>query len=109
MRAEDVRLISNKEIRNFGKIVYIKTYLKMAGGRMHTPHPNPLGPLLAIIYRNHQKSLAYFSHLAPLILFLFTKRQSERWGGGTWRNASLNTFLYGIPAYNWFVKNARFY
>ena len=43
-----------------------KSFLKMAGGRMHTPHPNPLDPILA-----------YFSHFAPLILFFFTKRQSQ--------------------------------
>ena len=57
----------------------------MAGGKMHIFHPNPLGPLLAIIYRNHQKSLAYFSHLTPLILFFFTERQSQR-VGGAWYN-----------------------
>ena len=49
---------------------------------MHTPHPNPLDASHAIIYRNHQKSLAYFSHLAPLILFFFTKRQIQKGGGG---------------------------
>ena len=46
----------------------------------------PLDPLLAISYRNHQKSLAYFSHLAPLVLFFFTKS----WGrkrGWAWPNA----------------------
>ena len=52
----------------------------MAGGRMHTPHPTPLDPLLAIDYRNHQKSLAYFSNLTPLILFYFTKKQSQKGG-----------------------------
>ena len=31
-----------------------KTFLKMAGGMMHTPHPTSL----AISYRIHQKSLA---------------------------------------------------
>ena len=41
------------------------------------PLSYPLDPLLAIRYRNHQKSLAYFSHLAPLILFFFIKRQSQ--------------------------------
>ena len=45
-----------------------KTFLKMADGRMHNPHPTPLDPPLAISYRNHQKSLAYFSHLAPLVV-----------------------------------------
>ena len=52
----------------------------MAGRKMHTPHPTPLYPLLAISCRNHQKSLAYFNHLAPLILFIFTKRQSQKGG-----------------------------
>ena len=47
-----------------------KLFFKVAGGRMHTPHATPL----AISYKNHQKSLAYFSHLAPLVLFFFTKR-----------------------------------
>ena len=50
-----------------------KLFFKMAGGRMHTP--------LAISCRDHQKSLANFSHLAPLILFFFTKKQSQKKGG----------------------------
>ena len=53
----------------------------MAGGRMHIPHPTPLDSPLAISYKNHQKNLAYFSHVAPLVLFLFIKRQSQRGGG----------------------------
>ena len=55
----------------------------MAGGRMHLlhiPHPTPLDSPLAISYRNHQKYLAYFSHLAPLELFFFTERQSQKGG-----------------------------
>ena len=55
-----------------------RTFLKMAGGRMHTPHPTPLNPPLAISYGKHQKSLAYFGHLAPLVLLFFTKRQSQK-------------------------------
>ena len=58
-------------------------FLKMAGGRMHALHPTPFYPRLAISYRiNHQKSLAYFSHLASLILFFFTRRQSQKKRGG---------------------------
>ena len=59
----------------------------MAGERMHTTHPTSLSPPLAISYRNHQKSLAFFSHLAPLtfFFFFFTKKQSQ--GGGAWHNA----------------------
>ena len=63
------------------KLYTSKTFSKTAGGRMHTPHPTPLDPPLAISYKNHQKSLEYFSHLAPLILFFFTKRQNQKGGG----------------------------
>ena len=75
-----------------------KTILKVAGGRMHIPHPTPLDPPLVISCRNHQKSLAYFSHLAPLILFVFTERQESKGGGGAWHNAIapvLSTLLKG--------------
>ena len=34
---------------------------------LKVPQPTPLDPPLAISYKNHQNSLAYFSHLAPLI------------------------------------------
>ena len=60
------------------KLYTSKTFLKMAGGKDAYPSSYPL----AISYRNHQKSLAYFSHLAPLILFFFTKRQSQKEGVG---------------------------
>ena len=89
LRAEGVRLIAMEEVRNYGKIAYIKSIFEMAGGRMHTPHPTTL----AVSYRNHQKSLAYFSHLAPLILFLFTKRRSQKGGGGMAQWPPLNTLL----------------
>ena len=110
MRAEDVRLIANEEIRNYGKLCTSKTFLKTAGGKMHTFYPNPLSPLLAIIYRNHQKSLTYFSHLAPLILFFFTKRQSQI--GRAWHNAHPYPPKYA-PVRNscvlQFMNNAHFY
>ena len=54
----------------------------MADGEMHTPHPIPLDRPLVMSYRNHQKSLACFSHLTPLVVFFFTKRQSQRGVGG---------------------------
>ena len=54
------------------------------------PHPTPQ----TISYRNHPKSLACFNHLAPLVLCFFTKRHSQKeGGGGAWHNAPLNTFL----------------
>ena len=74
------------------KLYTPKTFSKMAGGRMHTPHPFPLNPPLVISYKNHRKSQAYFSHYAPLYLFFFTERQSQK--EGAWHNASLlNTLL----------------
>ena len=49
------------------KLYTSKTFLKMADGRMHIPHPTPLDPPVAISYRNHQKSRAYLAwHKAPL-------------------------------------------
>ena len=65
-----------------------KTFSKMAGGRMHTPHLTP-DPPLTISYKNHGKSLAYFSHFAPLILFFFLLKGRVK-GGGPWHNAPLN-------------------
>ena len=58
-----------------------KSFLKMAGGRMHIPHPAPLDSPLAISNRNHQKNLAYFSHLARLVLFFLLKGRVKRGGG----------------------------
>ena len=65
------------------KLYALKAFLKkkMAGGWMYAPYPTPLDPPLAISYRNHQKSLAYFIHLAPVVLFFFTKRQSQKGEG----------------------------
>ena len=60
------------------KLYTSKTVSKMAGGRRHTPHPTSLDPPLAISYKNHQKSLAYISHLAPLILFFLLKYRVKR-------------------------------
>ena len=68
-----------------------KTFLKMAGGRMHIPHPTPLDSPLTISYRNHQKNLAYFSHLAPLLLFFLLKGRVKR-GGGAWHNGLLSKY-----------------
>ena len=68
------------------KLYTSKTFLKMAGGKMHTlilPH-YLLDPPLAINYRNQQKSSAYFSHLAQLILSFLLKGRVKR----LWYNSS---------------------
>ena len=73
---------SKRKVQNYKKIVYIKNIFENGYGRMHIPHSTPLDSPLAISYRNHLKNLAYFSHLSPLVLFFFTKRQSQKGGGG---------------------------
>ena len=61
--------------------VYSLQYIKniLENGWLEDAYPSsyPLDAPLAISYRNHQKSLVYFSLLAPLIFF-FTERQSEK-------------------------------
>ena len=57
----------------------------------HTAHPTLLDSPLAISYKNHQKNLAYLSHLAPLTLFFFTKKQSQKERGHGTMPPPLNT------------------
>ena len=71
-------LLQSKRFEIMEKLYTLKALLKMAGESMHTPHPTPLYPPLAISYRNRQRSLAYFSHLAPLILLFLLKSRAKR-------------------------------
>ena len=66
----------------------------MAGGRMHIPYTTPLDSSLAISYRNHQKNLAYFSHLSPSVMFFFTKRQSQKGDRHGTMSSPRNTLLW---------------
>ena len=70
----------SKRLKIMEKLYTSKTFLKMAGGRIHTPqpHPTPLDPTLATSYRNHQISLVYFSHLAPLVFFVLLKSRVKK-------------------------------
>ena len=63
------------------KLYTLKTFLKMAGGKMHTPHLTP-GSVPGYKHQKPSKESAYSSHLAPLTLFFFTKRQSQKGGWG---------------------------
>ena len=60
---------------------------------MHNPHPTALDPPLAISYRNRQKILAYFSHLARLVVLFLLKGGIKRGGGGHGPMPPLNTLL----------------
>ena len=75
-----LRVIAIVEIQNYEKLYTSKTFVKMAGGKMHTPYPTFLDQPLTISYRNYQKSLAYVSHVAPLVFF-FAERQSQKGRG----------------------------
>ena len=59
---------------------YIKNVFENSWWEDAYPSFYSLDPPLAINYGNHQKSLAYFSHLARLVLFFFTKRHSQKGG-----------------------------
>ena len=63
------------------KLYTFKTTLKMAGRGCIPLILPPRSAPCHKLYRNHQKSMAYFSYLAQLVLFLFTKRQSQKGGG----------------------------
>ena len=69
------------------KLHALKTFLKKAGGRMHTPHPTPLDSLLAIATETIKRiwHISVTWQLAPLVLFLFTDRQSQK--RGAWHNS----------------------
>ena len=81
------------------KLYTTKDFTKWLVGWWDDALHTPLHPPLAISYKYHQKNLAYFSHLAPLILFFFTKRRSQkgRTGGedGT-SSPPLNTLLTAL-------------
>ena len=108
MRAKDVRLIAIEEVRNYGQILYIKNIVENGWWENAYPSSYPLDPPLAISCKNHPNSLAYFSHLAPLILLFFTKRQSQKGGGHGTMARPLNTLLhrpYQLSSYSQFYRD----
>ena len=76
-----MRLIAIEEVRNYEKLYASKAFLKMAGERMRTRYPTPLEQPLAMSHKNHQKSLAYFSHSAPLVSFFLLNGRVKSEGG----------------------------
>ena len=111
MPAEDVRLIAFEEVRSYGKLYTSKAFLKMAGGRMHTPHATPSpGSAPGHKLQKPSKESGIFSHLAPLILLFCTKRQSQE--GGAWHNplpkyAPAVKSKKGLPVLRCPIKNVR--
>ena len=62
-----------------------KTFLKMTGGRMHAPHPTPVSAPGQWLQKPSKESGIFQSLDIISILFLFTKRQSQK-GRGAWDN-----------------------
>ena len=64
------------------KLYISKTFLKMTGGRMHTPHPTYL-PVSASGHKLQKpsKKFGIFQSLGTINFVLFTKRQSQRGEG----------------------------
>ena len=62
------------------KLYTSKTFLKMAGGWVHTLYPTPLDPPVAISYRNLQK---IFQSLGIISFVLFYLKAELKGGNGT--------------------------
>ena len=104
MLAYGVRFIAIEKTLNYGKIVYIKNIFENGWWEEAYPSSHPLDPPLAISYKNHQKNLAYFSHLAPLILFFFTKDEVKMRGPELNAPIPLNTLLTAIHQFRDMIK-----
>ena len=65
------------------KLYTSKTFLKMAGGRMHTPHPNPPHPPLANGHKLQKpsKESGMFQPLSTISFFFLLKGRVKRGGG----------------------------
>ena len=75
MRVKAQGLLLSKRYEIMEKLYISKTFLKMACGRMHIAYSSPC-PLVSAPGHKLQKplkELAYFSHLAPLLLFFLLK------------------------------------
>ena len=81
MRVYGVMLTAIKEVQNYKKIVCIKNIFENGWWEDAYPSFYPSGFAPGHKLQKPSKSLAYFSHLAPLVLLLFTKRQSQKGGG----------------------------
>ena len=64
-----------------------KALLKMASGRMHSPHPIPLYPPLGHKLQKLSKESCIFQSLGTINFVLFTKTQSQKGRIGPWPNA----------------------
>ena len=64
------------------KLLTSKTFLKMAGGRMHTPHPTPLDPPPGHKLQKPSKKSGIFQSLGTIIFVLFLLKSRVKRGGG---------------------------
>ena len=94
MRVKAQGLLLSKRFDIMEKLYTTKTFLKMAGGRMHIAYSSPCPPVSAPGHKLQKalKELAYFSHLAPLLLFFLLKDRVRK-GREHGPMPSLNTLL----------------
>ena len=76
MRAKGGGFIASKEVQNYRKIACIKNIFENGWWNAAYPTSYPPGHKL----QKPSKESGIFSHLAPLILSFFTKRQSKKGG-----------------------------
>ena len=74
------------KVRNYRKIVCIKSIFENGWWEHAYPSSYPSGSAPGINYRNHQKNLAYFNHLAPLGYCCFCLLKGGVKKGGAWHN-----------------------
>ena len=64
------------------KIGNIKNYLKMASGRMHTPHPTPPGSLPGHKLQKLSRESDIFRSFGTINFFFLLKSRVKKNGGG---------------------------
>ena len=74
---------SYQKVRNYKKIVCITNIFENGWWEDAYPLSFPSGSTPGHKLQKPPTNLAYRSHLAPLVLFLFTKRKSQKGGHGT--------------------------
>ena len=87
MCALGVRLLLSKRFEIMEKLYTSKALLKMASGRMHSPHSIPLYPHQGHKLQKLTKKSGVFQSLGTINFVLFTKMLSQKGGMSPWPNA----------------------
>ena len=89
-----IRLMAIEEVRNYGKIACIKNIFENGWGEDAYPSSYPSGFAPNLKLQKPSKESGIFQSLGTISIVLFTKRQSQKGGGGHGTMASsVNTLL----------------